>query len=84
MLSLDESRISLDGTLDDGQSHQKSSHTQLTISMFEVYNETVYDLLTPTRKPVSSKNALGGGKSIKDDVHGLDMGDKGQGKNINV
>lgn len=81
MLSLDESKISLDDSFDDGQSHQKS---QLAISMFEVYNETVYDLLTPTRKPVNSKNALGGGMSMKEDVHGLNMRDQGQGKNISV
>ncbi|KAK3872133.1 hypothetical protein Pcinc_022763 [Petrolisthes cinctipes] len=64
LLRLNEPGISLDGSLDDGQTQQRRSHDHLTISMLEVYNETVYDLLTPTRKTVSSKNAFGGGLEV--------------------
>lgn len=50
---------------DENQSPGVSKSKYLSVCFMEVYNETVFDLLAPTRVPLEVKAGKGGGKVLQ-------------------
>lgn len=49
---------------DENEAPDASKPGYLSVSFMEVYNETVFDLLAPTRVPLEVKAGKGGGKIL--------------------
>ncbi|XP_063606176.1 uncharacterized protein LOC134781088 [Penaeus indicus] len=67
-----------DRVKDENEAPNTSKPGYLSLSFMEVYNETVFDLLAPTRVPLEVKAGKGGGVSaigmVEEQVHSVEEG----------